>query len=878
MSLKQPAQNNGGSACRWFVLFLVLLCGILSVLFWQSFTHGKVLYSNDGSLGLANARANRLPGGFFGLWWDLNWLGNEGISASPSVSALIGTILGPFYFAKFYCGLAILTVGLGAWFCFRRLKLAPAACFIGGLAAALNSDFFSTSCWGVCATVIGIGMNYFALGFLADTTGRKRWVSVILGGLAVGLGVVEAFDIGALFSLFIATFVVYQALFLREGGGMSARFGTGGARLALVGIFAAFIAVHSLTDLVGTQISQVAGMAQDAETRAERWNAVTYSSQPKSELLSVAVPGLFGFRTDWYMYDSDQPKADKYWGQLPPPVGTGNYVGVGVVVIALWALVQSFRKQRSPFTLLQRRAIWFWSAMLLVAALLAFGRFAPFFQFFYALPYASTIRAPVKFMHIFSWILVILFGYGMHGLYVTYLREPVAQAGGLAARFKTWWKTGLPFDRKWLVCSAAFIIASLLGWLMYASSDSSLQTHLQGMGISPDLAPGIAKFSQQAVGWFVLFLVLTVGWLAFIFSGQFAGPRAKWGLVLFGTLLVVDLGRADRFWISYWDADYKYRPDPIVDFLADKPYEHRVVSLPVNHAFSPQHLMLINAYSSDWKQHLFWYDNIQCIDVAQEPRIGVDKTEFMTALPGTTLFNIFRYWQLSNTRYILWPTGEPLKQIDPGGNQFRVLKTFDFVPKRPDPSPYPVDYNTEIKPDGQLAVLEFLGALPRASLYSNWQVQTNDAESLQTLSSPAFDPHQKVLVADSLPAPAVADLNQAAGTVEINTNYAAKRVELAADVKVPSVLLLCDRYNQKWQVMVDDKPEKVLRCNFVERGVFLQPGKHKVVFEFVPSVKTFYVSLLAVLLGLGLWIWLALGPDDVEPTVSEPPPGQPNKN
>ena len=53
--------------------------------------------------------------------------------------------------------------------------------------------------------------------------------------------------------------------------------------------------------------------------------------------------------------------------------------------------------------------------MLLVSALLAFGRFAPFYKFFYALPYASMIRIPVKFMHLFSWILVILFAYGMHG-------------------------------------------------------------------------------------------------------------------------------------------------------------------------------------------------------------------------------------------------------------------------------------------------------------------------------------------------------------------------------------------------------------------------------------------------------------------------------
>ena len=193
----------------------------------------------------------------------------------------------------------MLTVGLGAWFCFRRLKLAPAACLIGGLAAALNSDFFSTSCWGVCSTVIGIGMSYFALGFLADTTSRKRWIGAILGGLAVGMSVMEAFDIGALFSLFIATFVVYQALFLKEGGAMGARMGAGAARLALVGIFAAFIAVHALSGLVDTQIKDVAGMAQqDPKTRAHALGGCDgFQPTQNSKCCPSRSRGSVGFRS-----------------------------------------------------------------------------------------------------------------------------------------------------------------------------------------------------------------------------------------------------------------------------------------------------------------------------------------------------------------------------------------------------------------------------------------------------------------------------------------------------------------------------------------------------------------------------------------------------
>ena len=216
-------------------------------------------------------------------------------------------------------------------------------------------------------------------------------------------------------------------------------------------------------------------------------------------------------------------------------VGTGEYAGVLVVVVALWAVLQSFRNRGSPYSLLQRRAIWFWFGVLVVSLLLAFGKFGPLYRFFYALPYASTIRNPVKFMHVFSWALVILFGFGVHGLTVAYLDNSVARAGGMMAQYKKWvGGRATPFERKWMTCCFAAIPVSLLAWLIYAAEGSTLQEYLQTVGISAAAAPGIVGFSMQAVGWFVLFLVLTVGLLALIFSGQFTGPRAKWAGVVAG--------------------------------------------------------------------------------------------------------------------------------------------------------------------------------------------------------------------------------------------------------------------------------------------------------------------------------------------------------
>ena len=56
-----------------------------------------------------------------------------------------------------------------------------------------------------------------------------------------------------------------------------------------------------------------------------------------------------------------------------------------------------------------------------------------------------------------------------------------------------------------------------------------------------------------------------------------------------------------------------------------------------------------------------------------------------------------------------------------------------------------------VSENGGYALFEFTGALPRAKLYSNWQVNTNDDATLKTLASTNFDPWQTVLVSMPLP-------------------------------------------------------------------------------------------------------------------------------
>ena len=184
------------------------------------------------------------------------------------------------------------------------------------------------------------------------------------------------------------------------------------------------------------------------------------------------------------------------------------------------------------------------------------------------------------------------------------------------------------------------------------------------------------------------------------------------------------------------------------------------------------------------------------------------------------------------------------QQVDPAQKRFRVHTPFTI-----DRTPSKESVVSETNGAGPFALLEFTGALPRAKLYSQWQVSTNDDETLKQLASAEFNPEQTVIVARSgdasLPAPA----QGAAGTVEF-ASYAPKHIKFNAKAQTPSILLLNDKYDPDWKVTVDGKPAPLLRANFIMRGVQVPAGDHTVEFRFAPKVTGLYITLMAIALGV----------------------------
>jgi hypothetical protein len=190
------------------------------------------------------------------------------------------------------------------------------------------------------------------------------------------------------------------------------------------------------------------------------------------------------------------------------------------------------------------------------------------------------------------------------------------------------------------------------------------------------------------------------------------------------------------------------------------------------------------------------------------------------------------------------------QQLDPTQRRFRLRTAFDLTPKGTNIIKYE-DFTTVLNTNGSLGLIEFTGALPRAKLYPQWQIVADGQATLKKLADPAFDPTQTVLVENQIATPAGAGTNGTPGTVEF-VSYAPKRLQLKASASSPSVLLLNDKYDPNWKVRVDGNDQALLRCNFLMRGVYLEPGQHTVEFRYQPPMTGFFVSLGAVIVALGL--------------------------
>jgi hypothetical protein len=943
-----------------FLLLLLLLGGTLAVLCRQGFRPYQVFWANDISLGAFMESCDRLPDAIFACWADYWWLGGPSLAYPPNLSNFCMALLTPEVHLKFYAPLSMLFLGFGAWFFFRQLRFAPMVCVLGGLAAGLNMHFFSNACWGLPQWNICAGMIFIALGILVSSAIRPLWIKGVLAGLSTGMAVMEGFDVGAILSIYVGVFVAFT--FLTEEEKPSVRASKTLLLGGLVVVSAILISLSTIYTLVALQIK---GTGNSGQSDSDRWGFTTQWSIPKLETVRVIIPGVFGYRMQDYTTSTN--KDGVYWGKIaedphiqdlesgdpqvrtnaaaalgiPPQnpaiavlagnekeareaildqikaqlqrrhTGNGEYAGILVCLLAAFGLANTWRKAGAPYSSRERRAVWFWGGAALFSLVAAWGRFGFVYRVIFEMPFLTNIRSPMKFMHPLNISLIILSGYGLEALYRRYLSQPAPPSGSIFRHWLKWWGKASGFEKKWVIGSGIALIVAVAGYFIVQSSRPDIVHYLERNGFGADQSGQIASFSSGEVGLFVVYLALSAAILVIILSGAWAGKRAVWAWVFLAAIMICDLARADVPWVRYYNYTEKLSPNPVVDILRQKPWEHRVVS-----RFSPMGAYDLGGADGNfgglchwWLENDYPYNNIESLEIDQAPRMPVLDSSYIgdfalrsnndlspAALqwasahqsdkPPNPLWYwvtqsgpAARLWRLTNTRYIFADAHltDVLNQFTEPANSFRTVLRMDMIQK---PGVTQVedagDMTVSTNNQGALALIEDTRALPRAKLYANWQV-VEDKVALQDLASPQFDPEKTVLVAQTTPlSQTPAQANADPGSVEI-TLYEPKHLILQADAKTPSVLLLNDHTGDYWNVWIDQKPGTVLRCNYIMQGVFLPPGRHTIELRYQPPQKILYTSLAAFALGIVLGGYVFIGHFLRRPMTPSPAAVQPKE-
>src|SRR5581483_276080 len=277
-------------------------------------------------------------------------------------------------------------------------------------------------------------------------------------------------------------------------------------------------------------------------------------------------------------------------------------------------------------------------------------------MFWYRLPGITNIRSPMKFMHPFDITLLILAGYGIEALYRRYTAAVVGQAASLGRRLKDWWQQGRGFNLGWLVGCVVLAGGAAWAFVKYNAAKPHLIAYLMDNGFGSDQAPHIADFSVNMAFWGLFFFLVVLGVVALLFTGALSRQKAVIGWGLLAAILIVDLGRSDAPWIRYFDVAQKYSDNLIVDFLKDKPYEHRICGR--TSPMGPYDLSAdgnLGTLCHWWMENDYPYNNIQNLEIDQWPRMPEIDRRFLGRFGtgGRNLPGGARLWRLTNTKYIL---------------------------------------------------------------------------------------------------------------------------------------------------------------------------------------------------------------------------------
>ncbi len=479
----------------------------------------------------------------------------------------------------------------------------------------------------------------------------------------------------------------------------------------------------------------------------------------------------------------------KYWGDSVFEYWLGTaYVGVLPLLLAPIALVWLRGKAGDAASSRKRWLTIFLLGAGLFGLLMAMGRFTPLYEFLYhVVPGFSRFRYPSKFLVLFVFVISMLAGLGFQALLS-------ARTGG---------PTSPQLRRRFTVWGSLFLGVLLAGYVWSARSPALLAWLSHGT-LPASEVPG--QLHDYLVG--LLFVVAGL-----IGLGSLIGCPARWPVAFVLLLAFANLFLVSRQIQRWAPADLlPAGPDQILQLTPHRD-GYRV--------HSASAILQQKFYAVDDEGWLRW---------AREAGVGDSWLPAHVHQTWQGGMKLARYRQLYSTLVSL-PEVQRNKLCDLLGVRYVAAGDFNGIV-------------SDVNRPGPIDLAERGIPQPRAWLVAQWQPWREKDDVIERLL--ALSPEKEALiepgsVTGPVPPPPM-PTNASAGEV-FELKDGPNRLEARLRADTPSLLVVNDAWYPGWQALVDGAPRPVYRANFHFRGVFVEPGEHRVEFIFDPP-----------LFRLGLWI------------------------
>lgn len=746
----------------------------------------------------------------------------------------------------------ITVMGYGLFLFLREKKLSIKASMFGAIALMFSNAIITLILPGHLGKFETYCYFPFVLYFLSKAMNTEKWIHFLFTGAFLGIAFLGgALDVAMYFALFLSCYFLYLLYCKKNDKKIMDFIKTDIKKIILLCVKFALVAVFSF--LMSIQIIMITRNTQDmgaagVTDKNQLWEWATRWSYPPEEVLGFFMPGFFGY------YSGSQ--THPYWGRIanmPGEPKTSNFsltsanIGYITFIFIIFAIFISRKKYSEKY---------FWIGTALFFLIASFGRYFPvIYGALFQIPIFQDARNPNKFIEIIPIPFAILSSFACDYIFkaleakkedklLKYLEDDykyisiaqkimyVITIVSVVLALITILTNGMiynSFVTDWKEANATLISKNIFMSFIRLALISSAVLLLINNAISLKEITIKDKFILivPLIG-FILFSVYDLGHIGFLIIGSIivffyiiiANKEQlfyKYLPYMFIAVLFLDLTQSGNIFIVKSNYDQMYNSTPIVDHI-------------LNEKGNETTMPILIPYLYRYTTHTMPYYKIPLTEPPAASRLSKDITDVFTAFRINDYVGYQpRLMDLLGVRYILSPT-----YLDQSILSNDLTKI------------------TEYQDQFSAAVLyELKGYRNKYEFVNNAYNAVDFNDGLGRITMPNFNLANEVVL-----------LNNSNNNITLNNAnsiYTAELIEetdnkIVLNVKTPEpgILVSKERYNTDWSVTVNGEKKELLNANLLFRGVYVEPGDNNIVFEFTPSMKYLYSTIICWIIFIAL--------------------------